>query len=771
MTVDETSAYRSEHAGKTYYFCCDGCQASFEKEPAKFVLPPAAHAAHAHPPATKHDSGHGAPARPAAGTTTYTCPMHPEVVRDAPGSCPICGMALEPRGVRLGEEPPNHELIDMTRRLRLAVVLTLPLVVLSMGDMLVPHGLGIAPRTRMVLELLLATPVVLYAALPFHRRAITSLVTRNLNMFTLIALGVGAAYGFSLAAVLVPGWFPAAALGHGGAPPVYFEAAAGIVTLVLVGQVLELRARSGTGAAIRALLDLAPKTAHRLRTGGGEDEIPLDAVAVGDRLRVRPGEKIPVDGSVVEGSSTVDESMLTGEPVPVAKAAGDRVVGGTLNGSGSFVMQVEHALGDTLLVRIVEQVAAAQQSRAPVQKLADRVAGFFVPAVLLVAVLTFVAWAVVGPEPRLAHALVNAVAVLIIACPCALGLATPMSVMVAMGRGAGFGVLFKNAEALEELGHVDTLVVDKTGTLTVGKPTITDIVTLPGFDEQTVVELAAALEAQSEHPLAATIVRGAHERGATPPDAKGFAAIAGQGVRGTVGEREVALGNRKLLAALGVGDGPLAARAAELERDGKTLMFLVVDGKLAGLIAVTDPIKGGTPEALSALRAEGIELVMLSGDSPATAGAVAQLLGISRVIAGASPEEKAQHIRALEAEGRTVAMAGDGINDALSLVEASVGIAMGTGTDVAIESADVTLVRGDLGGIVRAQRLSRRTLQNIRQNLWFAFLYNALGVPLAAGVLYPFTGMLLSPMLAAAAMSLSSVSVIANALRLRQAEL
>ena len=772
MTVAETSAYRSEHAGKKYYFCCDGCRASFEREPAKYVASKVAQVGHGHGhghgAVTKHELEGGPAAAPVAGAT-YTCPMHPEVVRDAPGSCPICGMALEPRGIRLGEAPPpNHELIDMTRRLRVAVALTVPLVVLSMGDMLAPHGLGIAARTRTFVELLLATPVVFYAALPFHQRAITSVVTRKLNMFTLIALGVAAAYGFSLAAVLVPGWFPAAALAHGGAPPVYFEAAAVIVALVLVGQVLELRARSGTGAAIRALLDLAPKTAHRLHGGGAEDEIPLDAVAVGDRLRVRPGEKIPVDGRVLEGSSTVDESMLTGEPVPVAKSAGNPVVGGTLNGSGSFVMQAEHALGDTLLVRMVEQVAAAQLSRAPVQKLADRVASVFVPAVLAVSGLTFVAWSVLGPEPRLAHALVNAVAVLIIACPCALGLATPMSVMVAMGRGAGFGVLFKNAEALEQLGHVDTLVVDKTGTLTEGKPSITDIVTLPGIDERTVLELSAALEGQSEHPLAATIVRGARERGAVPVEAKGFTAIAGQGVRGTVGERAVALGNRRLLAALGVGDELVAAQAATFERDGKTLMFLVVDGKLAGLIAVTDPIKASTPAALSALRDEGIELVMLSGDSPATAGAVARQVGITRVIAGASPEEKATHVRELAAEGRTVAMAGDGINDALALVEATVGIAMGTGTDVAIESADVTLVRGDLRGIVRAHRLSRRALQNIRQNLWFAFLYNALGVPLAAGVLYPLTGLLLSPMLAAAAMSLSSVSVIANALRLRQ---
>jgi Cu+-exporting ATPase len=703
---------------------------------------------------------------------TYVCPMHPEIVRSEPGACPICGMALEPRTVSL-EEEDNPELTDMTRRFWISVMLTVPLLLIAMSEMLPGQPVQHAFSARLLIwvQMLCATPVVLWGGWPFFVRAWASIVNRSLNMFTLIAIGTGTAYGFSVLATLLPDIFPASFRTHTGQVAVYFEAAAVITTLVLLGQVLELRARSQTSGAIRALLGLAPKTARRLRDDGTEEDIALDQVQPGDRLRVRPGEKIPVDGIVLEGRSAVDESMVTGEPLPVEKVPGSRVTGGTVNGAGSFVMRAERVGADTLLAQIVRMVSEAQRSRAPIQRLADVVSGYFVPAVILVALLTFVVWGLYGPAPRLIYAFVNAVAVLIIACPCALGLATPMSIMVGTGRGALAGVLVKNAEALEVLEKVDTLVVDKTGTLTEGKPRLVSVLALPPLKEDDLVHLAASLERGSEHPLAAAIVAGAQSRGLTLTDAQAFTSITGKGVTGRVAGRPIALGNQALFEELGIAVGELAEKAEASRREGQTVMFVTVDGQPAGLLGVADPIKSTTPEAIRALRADGVQIVMLTGDSRTTAEAVARTLGIDHVEAEILPVQKGDVVRALQTQGHIVAMAGDGINDAPALAQAQVGIAMGTGTDVAMESAGVTLVQGDLRGIVRARRLSQGTMRNIRQNLFFAFFYNVLGVPIAAGVLYPVLGLLLSPMIASAAMTLSSVSVIANALRLRHLRL
>ncbi len=710
-------------------------------------------------------------AAPAARTRVqYTCPMHPEVVRDEPGSCPICGMALEPVTVTL-EDQSSPELIDMTRRFWVGVVLTLPLVVLAMGSM-IPAVEGLLPAGwSSWIELVLATPVVLWAGLPFFERGWRSIVTRNLNMFTLIALGVGAAYAYSVVATLAPGLFPETFREPGGDVAVYFEAGAMITVLVLLGQVLELRAREQTSGALRALLDLAPKLARRIKEDGSDEEIPLDHVHRDDRLRVRPGEKVPVDGTVLEGRSAVDESMVTGESIPVEKSTGDTVIGGTINGTGSFVMRAERVGSETMLAQIVQMVAEAQRSRAPIQRLADVVAGYFVPAVVVIAVIAFVVWSLVGPAPAMAHALVAAVSVLIIACPCALGLATPMSIMVGTGRGAHAGVLIKNAEALERFEKVDTLVIDKTGTLTEGKPKVVTVEAAADIEESELLSLAASLERSSEHPLAAAIVEAAAERGLDLAAAEDFAAATGRGVTGRVGARQVALGNTKLLEELGVDPGDWPAKADGLRTDGQTVMHVAVDGRAAGLIGVADPIKETTPAALDALRRDGVRIVMLTGDNRRTAEAVAGKLAIDQVEAEVLPEQKGEIVRRYRAQGYVVAMAGDGVNDAPALAEADIGIAMGTGTDVAMESAGVTLVKGDLAGIVRARHLSRATMGNIRQNLFFAFFYNALGVPVAAGVLYPFVGLLLSPIIAAAAMSLSSVSVVGNALRLRHAKL
>ncbi|MBI2784656.1 MAG: heavy metal translocating P-type ATPase [Gammaproteobacteria bacterium] len=777
MQVDTDGAEHAVHAGSTYYFCSTRCRDRFVAAPTMFIEPRTT--AHAMPAqgAACHNHGHVAqvaPAQPAPAGTVYTCPMHPEVRQDHAGDCPLCGMALEPLLPVAGEED-NAELKDMTRRLWVSVLLTLPVLASAMGKMLPGVGAVLAqlaaPRAWVWFELVLTTPVVLWAGSFFFTRAWRSLVTRNLNMFTLIGLGVGVAYVYSLIATLAPGLFPPAFRGHHGLPEVYFEAAAAITALVILGQVLELRARSRTGAAIKALLGLAPKTARRLEADGSEQDVPLDQVQVGDRLRVRPGEKVPVDGRVLEGRSAVDESMLTGEPMPVEKTAGDKVIGATVNGTGGLVINAERVGADTLLSQIVHMVADAQRSRAPIQKLADTVAGWFVPVVVVVAIVTFGVWALFGPTPALAYALVNAVAVLIIACPCALGLATPISIMVAMGRGASFGVLFRNAEAIEVLRDIDTLVVDKTGTLTLGRPELVTVEVAPGFADNELLALAASLERGSEHPLAAAIVRGAGARGAILAEAERFESVTGKGVRGQINGRAVALGNAALLTDLGVTLGTLGERAEALRAEGQTVMFVVVDGALAGLVGVADPIKDSTPEAIAALHAEGLRIVMLTGDSATTARAVAARLGIDEVIAGVLPDQKAAKIRELQAQGRKVAMAGDGINDAPALAQAQVGIAMGTGTDVAMESAGVTLVKGDLNGIARARRLSRATMANIRQNLFFAFVYNTLGVPVAAGVLYPVFGLLLSPIIAAAAMSLSSVSVVSNALRLNRVRL
>jgi Cu+-exporting ATPase len=770
----EEAAATLTRDGETIHFCSLGCRDKLAADPGRYLDGP--HSGETGGEAHRHQPT--ATAAPATATE-WTCPMHPEVVRDAPGSCPICGMALEPRTVTAGDEE-NPELADMSRRLWVSAALTVPLVVLAMGRHLPGEWLAglTAGAYASWLELALATPVVLWGGWPFFVRAWSSLVHKSLNMFTLIGLGVGVAYAYSVVATVAPGIFPASFRGAGGQVGVYFEAAAAIVTLVLVGQVLELRARGRTGAAIRALLELAPETARRIEPDGSERDVPLDEVRPGDRLRVRPGEKVPVDGTVIEGRSSVDESMVSGEPIPVEKGPGDRVVGATVNGTGTLVMEAERVGADTLLARIVQMVAEAQRSRAPIQRLADRVAAWFVPAVILVAAVTFAVWALSGIESAMAFALINAVAVLIIACPCALGLATPMSIMVATGKGATAGVLFRDAEAIEVLRGVDTLVVDKTGTLTEGRPRLVTVEPAPGIEAGELVRLAAGLERGSEHPLAAAVVAGAEERGIAVPPAAEFSSLTGRGVAGEVDGRRVALGNRALFDELGIDfdelgtePGELARRAERLRREGQTVVFVAVDGRAAGLLGVADPIKPSAPAAIEALHREGLRIVMLTGDSRTTAEAVAGRLGIDEVVAEVLPDQKVEAIERLQREGRVVAMAGDGINDAPALARAEVGIAMGTGTDVAMESAGVTLVGGDLGGIVRARRLSRATMRNIKQNLVFAFAYNALGVPLAAGVLYPVFGLLLSPIVAAAAMSFSSVSVIANALRLRTTRL
>jgi Cu+-exporting ATPase len=787
MTVDPDSAAGSnEYKGRTYYFCSMHCLHKFREDPERFLNQPASPVM-VQPVGIQRASGQETAKNPIVITTpaglspwgpqsapgsykiTYTCPMHPEVVSDAPGTCPICGMALEPRTVSLAEEE-NPELTEMSRRFWVSVVLTLPLLLIGMSEFVPGADLErlLSMRVWGWLELAMATPVVLWGAWPFFVRGWQSIRNRSLNMFTLIGLGVGVAYTFSVIATVFPQLFPASFRDASGEVPVYFEAAAVITTLVLLGQVLELRARGRTGAAIKALLKLAPNTARRLREDGSDEDVPLDRVKRGDRLRVRPGEKIPVDGVVIEGSSAVDESMVTGEPIPVVRRPGDRVIGATLNTSGTFVMQAERVGAETLLSQIVQMVAEAQRSRAPIQKLADRVSAYFVPAVVGIAVVTFFVWGIFGPEPRLAYALVNAVAVLIIACPCALGLATPMSIMVATGKGAQSGVLFKNAEAIEILREVDTLVVDKTGTLTEGKPKLVTVVTTARMDENTLLRLAASLERGSEHPLANAIVAGAEERGIELITASAFESLTGRGVTGEVDGHKVSLGNPALIEELGINTSELATKAEALRREGQTVMFVAVDGQAVGLISVGDPIKHSTPEAINQLHAEGIYIVMLTGDSETTAHAVASQLNLDEVVAEVLPDQKAEIVKRFQAEGRRVAMAGDGINDAPALAQADVGIAMGTGTDVAMESAAVTLVKGDLRGIVRAIRLSRATMKNIKQNLFFAFLYNALGIPIAAGVLYPFFGILLSPMIAAAAMSFSSVSVIANSLRLNR---
>ena len=763
MQVDPgKTPWTSQFNGHTYYFCGKGCKAKFDAEPEGYLSPGLGTRdsglvkPDVHPPSERIPNPES---RIPAGST-YTCPMHPEIIRDAPGSCPICGMALEPMTVT-AEEPENEELRDMTRRFWTCTVLTAALLVVAMGGF----------ESFQWLQFVLATPVVLWGGWPFFVRGWQSVVNRSLNMFTLIALGVGVAYGYSVVATLAPVLFPPAFRDESGRVGVYFEAAAVIVTLVLLGQVMELRARSRTGAAIRALLGLAPKTARRIRQDGTEEDVPLEHVHPGDRLRVRPGEKVPVDGVILEGSSAVDESMVTGESMPVAKQPGDRVIGGTVNGTGTSIMRAERVGSETLLAQIVNMVAQAQRSRAPIQKLADVVSGYFVPLVVGVAIATAAAWAAFGPEPRMAHALVNAVAVLIIACPCALGLATPMSIMVAMGKGATMGVLFKDAEAIELLRGVNTLVVDKTGTLTVGKPKVMTIKAAAGWDESRLLRLAAGLEQGSEHPLAAAIVTGAEERGVALARAEAFQSITGKGVTGRVEGAEVVLGNMTLLEELGIAPADFGQAAEDLRRDGQTVMFVAVDRRVVGLIGVADPIKETTPEAITQLHDERIRIVMVTGDNRTTAEAVAKRVHVDEVIAEVLPDQKLNVVKRLQAEGRVVAMAGDGVNDAPALAQAHVGIAMGTGTDVAMQSAGVTLVKGDLRGIVRARRLSRATLANIRQNLFLAFIYNTLGVPIAAGVLYPFLGLLISPVWASAAMTMSSVSVIANALRLRHVEL
>ena len=800
MRIDPAKAAGStEYEGRTIHFCCQGCLKKFVADPGKYLAadgsvvpkakpaePAPAHAGAATAyicpmdPEVRSDRSGACPKcgmalepetiAPPATKTEYVCPMHPEVVQDGPGSCPKCGMALEPRTVTV-DEPDNPELVDMTHRFRVGLTLTVPVFLLAMGDMLPGSPLQnlISPEAQGFIEMTLATPVVLWAGAPFFQRMWASFVNRSLNMFTLIGIGTGAAYSFSVAATLFPQSFPPSFRGHHGMVDRYFEAAAVITVLVLLGQVLELRARSRTGSAIRALLGLAPRTARRIGMDGNEADVPLEQVMAGDRLRVRPGEKIPVDGKVLEGSSSVDESMISGEAIPVEKRAGDRVTGATINGTGGLVMEAERVGSHTLLAQIVRMVSEAQRSRAPIQRLADVVAGWFVPTVIAVSVLTFLAWAFFGPEPRLAHALVNAVAVLIIACPCALGLATPMSIMVGVGRGASAGVLIKDAAALEAMEKVEILVIDKTGTLTEGKPKVASVVASPGFSEDEVLRLAASLERGSEHPLAAAIASAAAARGLSLASAADFRSITGKGVMGDIEGRRVALGNPALLNDLEIDATSLNARADGARAEGQTVMFLTVDSKVAGLVGAADPIKASTKEALTELRDAGLRVVMLTGDSRATAMSVARALGFADgdVFAEVLPGHKADVVKKLQKGGRTVAMAGDGINDAPALAQAQVGIAMGTGTDVAIQSAGITLVRSDLLGLTRARNLSRATMTNIRQNLFFAFVYNSVGVPIAAGVLYPFFGLLLSPMIAAAAMSLSSVSVIGNALRLR----
>ncbi|MBD9444076.1 heavy metal translocating P-type ATPase [Rhizobium sp. RHZ01] len=755
MSVNRANArHFLKHEGEKFYFCSAGCKAKFEADPASY-----------------RDGNRPAP-KPMPKGTLYTCPMHPEVISDHPGDCPKCGMALEPMGIPPVDEGPNPELVDFTRRLWVSGVLSIPLLAISMGPMIgLPLRDWIGEPQATWIELVLATPVVLWAALPFFRRAWASLVNRSPNMWTLIGLGVGTAYLYSVVAAILPGIFPHTFRGHGETVPVYFEAAAVIVALVFVGQVLELKAREKTGSAIRALLDLAPKTARRINEDGSETDVPVDDVRVGDHVRVRPGERIPIDGSVSEGQSTVDESMITGEPIPVEKQKGDAVTGGTINKNGTLVMVAEKVGADTTLSRIVDLVAKAQRSRAPIQGAVDRVSAVFVPAVVAAAVAAFVVWSLVGPEPRMAHALLAAVAVLIIACPCALGLATPMSIMIATGRGAQEGVLIKDAEALERFARVDTLIVDKTGTLTEGKPRLTDVVALGGIGEVRLLQLAASLERGSEHPLAEAILSGAEERGIELSDVTDFEARTGKGVVGKTGGIVVALGNAAMMDDLGMDVTPLAEQVRSLRDEGKTVMFVVIDQGLAGFVAVADRIKPTTAAAIKALHEHGLKIIMATGDNERTARAVGKSLGIDEVRADILPEGKKALVDELRGKGAVVAMAGDGVNDAPALAAADVGIAMGTGADVAMESAGLTLVKGDLTGIVRARRLAMATMRNIRQNLGFAFGYNALGVPLAAGVLYPVFGLLLSPMIAAAAMSLSSVSVITNALRLRLAKL
>jgi Cu+-exporting ATPase len=754
MSVSPETKHRHEHLGTEYLFCSEGCRRRFVENPSSF------------------SGAQGVPKDQTApkrlGVIEYTCPMHPQIVRSAPGTCPICGMALEPRSPVAAED--SAELRDMTRRFWFSVVLTFPLVALAMSDVLGGWISSLLPsHATAFVELALASPVCLWAAWPFYVRAVQSVKNRSLNMFTLIGLGVSVAYFYSIVAALLPDVFPASFRDEAGQVATYFEPAGVIVTLILLGQVLELRARSQTGAAIRKLLGMAPKTARRISPDGSEKDVPLEIVKVGDLLRVRPGEKVPVDGVVRDGKSAIDESMVTGEPIPVEKAPGDKVVGATLNGGGTFVMRAEKVGAETLLSRIVSMVAEAQRSRAPIQKLADTVSGYFVPIVVLIAVVTFIAWSIAGPEPRMAHALINAVAVLIIACPCALGLATPMSIMVATGKGASVGVLFKNAEAIEVLRKVNTLVVDKTGTLTEGKPKLVSVEPASSMSEMELLHFAASLERGSEHPLAAAITRGAEERNAPFSPVDQFQSITGKGVTAKVDGVEVALGNAALMRDIGIDVTMVVDKAEALRKDGQTAMFVAVGAKAAGLVGVADPIKASTPDAIRELHKEGIRIVMVTGDSKTTAQAVAAKLGIDDVVAEVLPDEKVSVVKRLQAEGRFVAMAGDGINDAPALAQAHVGIAMGTGTDVAMESAGVTLVKGDLRSIVRARHLSRQTMGNIKQNLFFAFIYNSAGVPIAAGALYPFFGLLLSPMIAAAAMSFSSVSVIANALRLRRA--
>ncbi len=754
MTVTVAGArHTAAHDGRPYYFCSARCLAKFTAEPQRYLKPAAA-----------------APAEPVAPGTIYTCPMHPQIRQVGPGSCPICGMALEPELVSADSEP-NPELADMTRRFWIGLVLAVPVMVLEMGGHLFDLHRLIGQETSNWLQFALATPVVLWCGWPFFVRGWQSIVTRNLNMFTLIAMGTGVAWVYSVIAVILPGLFPAAFRSPDGAVAVYFEAAAVITVLVLLGQMLELRAREQTSGAIRALLNLAPKTARRLKDDGSDEEVSLDAIAVGDRLRVRPGEKVPVDGEVIEGRSSLDESMVTGESMPVTKEPGAKVIGGTLNATGSLVMRAEKVGRDTMLARIVQMVAEAQRSRAPIQRLADQVAGYFVPTVIAIALAAFAAWAIFGPEPRLAFGLVAAVTVLIIACPCALGLATPMSIMVGVGRGAQAGVLIKNAEALERLERIDTLVVDKTGTLTEGKPKVVSIVPATGFGEDDVLRLAASVEAASEHPLALAIVAAARERRLALSDVADFDSPTGKGVVGAVEGRKLALGNARFLGELGIATAALAGEAERQRQEGATAIFLGVDGQAAAVFAIADPVKATTAEALRALAQEKIRVVMLTGDNRTTAEAVARRLGIAEVEAEVLPEQKSAVVEKLRGEGGVVAMAGDGVNDAPALAAAEVGIAMGTGTDVAIESAGVTLLKGDLTGIVRARRLSQATMRNIRQNLFFAFCYNAAGVPIAAGILYPSFGILLSPIIAAAAMALSSVSVVGNSLRLRRLEL
>ena len=797
MNVTTDSEHHVHHQHQDYYFCSQGCEDKFRANPESYLqaaddssgtacddgscsLADTTYTCPMHPEVEQDGPGTcpkcGMALEPkgvvAVGTRVeYTCPMHPEIVQDHPGSCPKCGMALEP--VTVAAEEDTSELDDMSRRFWLGAILSIPVFFSAMSAEFWPEAMAdiIQPVYRQWFELVLATPVVLWAGWPFYVRAVQSVRTWNLNMFTLIGLGVSVAWLYSMAGVLLPGIFPPSVRNDMGVIPVYFEAAAVITTLVLLGQVLELRARSSTNAAIKALLGLAPNTARIVRADGSEEDIPLEQVKPGDILRVRPGEKIPVDGIVEEGESNVDESMVTGEPIPVEKTRGDKLIGATVNSTGSMLMRAEKVGADTLLSQIVQMVAEAQRSRAPIQKLVDIVSGYFVPAVVVISVITFIVWWNWGPEPALAYAVINAVAVLIIACPCALGLATPMSIMVGTGKGAMMGVLIKNAEALEVMRKVDTLVVDKTGTLTEGKPRLVSVRPVAGFDENQVLHLAASLERASEHPLAEAIVRGAGEKGIEPGTADSFESITGKGVTGTVQGHQLALGNIKLLQSLGIDPGELPDLAEQGRREGQTVMLLAIDGRAAGLIGVADPIKVSTPEAISDLHREGLKVVMLTGDSRTTAEAVAGRLDIDQVEAEVLPDQKADIVKKLQAEGRVVAMAGDGINDAPALAQAHVGIAMGTGTDVAMESAGVTLIKGDLRGIVRARRLSRAVMRNIRENLFFAFIYNSLGVPVAAGVLYPVFGILLSPIIAAAAMSFSSVSVIANSLRLRKLDL